>query len=270
MIKRIFSNYSEVLFGWKVWIASFTVFWLFQLDAGMPISFNNHHWDVLRDSYDFKIVLISCIYFGMYICMMCITATIGFGLQFHKEWKAGVVPQLVSKMGLKKYSTLYVLLAMLSGGLINLTGYGLYAWYMGRRVLYINTMAVQTEVHDFAYVFSLSDESGIQYVVIMGILYSVVGAVASVIALYISTLTENKYLVMFSPYLIFRSYTELCKVIRIPDNWRIDYYLFGRIDIGDSFSEFIAIIVIVLFMVAVIGQHFFKMGVRGRLINGKY
>lgn len=270
MIKRIFSNYGEVLLGWKVWIASFTVFMLFQLDAGMPISFDEYHWNVLRESYDFKIILISCIYFGMYICMMCITATIGFGLQFHKEWKSGVVPQLVSKMGLKKYSTLYVLLAMLSGGLINLTGYSLYAWYMGRRVLYINTMAAQTDTHEFAYAFSLSDESGIQYVMIMGILYLVVGAVASVISLYVSTLTENKYLVMFSPYLILRCYTEFCKAIGIPDNLRIDYYLLGRVDIGDSFTEFIVIIVIVLFVVAVIGQHFFKKGVRGRLVNGKY
>lgn len=270
MLKRTIKKYWNDIFGIRFWVGILLVFLFFQLDANMPIFFDEYRWEVLKKTSDFKTVLTSCVYFGMYIGMVTIAASISFGIQFSEEWKAGVAPHLIRNMGMTRYTLSYSIFATVSGGGIAMMGFLLYAIYMKSHIDFLNQNAANPTMQEMMYAFTLKDKSGVQFVVVMALIMFVFGAVSAVVALCVSTFTDNKYLVVFAPYLVYRGYVELSKIIALPKEWRLDYYLTGRVNIGNNFTEFVLIIIGSLFAIILVGQKLFKKGVRRRLIYGKY
>ena len=270
ILKRFIKNYIRIVFGSKLLIGAFGVFILFQLDAGMPLFFTQHHWNVLREHYDFRLIFSNTIYFGMYMHMLTIASATGFGTWFCEEWRSGVVPQLVKKMGLKLYSTFYVILAAISGGSIAVVGFIMYVASIYIHVPLWNPNALKQNSSIGLFKFTLEDESGMQFIFLFVMLFFVTGALSAIIALCVSTISENKCLVMTSPYLIYRIYVEICKVISVPGNYRVDYYLFGRQELGTNLGEICLVIVLLVAILLVGGQCVFEKGVRRRLVNGKY
>ena len=270
IVKRFIKNYFGTVFGLKLFIGALGVFILFQLDAGMPLFFTEYHWNVLSENYDFKMIFSNTIYFGMYMHMLTMLSAAGFGTRFCEEWRSGVVPHLVKNMDLKHYSTLYIILATVSGGSIAVLGFIMYVLSIVIHVPLWSRNALKQNSLIGLYEFTLEDESGLQFIVIFVMLFFLVGALSAVIAICISTFSENKYLVMTSPYIIYRCYVELCKAIHIPNNYRVDYYLFGRQELGTHLGEICFIIIGLTAVVIVGGRYVFAKGVRRKLINGKY
>lgn len=271
MLKREIKNYGEIVFNVRFCLCVACIFLLFQLDTGIPMMFSSYHWSVTAKEWDIISTLLDAIYFGMYIQMINIVSTAGFGLRFCEEWKAGIVPWMVRKCGLKKYARLYVSLATLSGGSIAVVGFILYVISIKmHNVSLLNPELLENLKTTANYGYTLNTHSGIKYIIIMATLYFIVGALASVIAICMSTLITNKYFVMVSPYLIYRIYVEISKIINIPYNQRIDYYLFGRQEIGKSFWQTETIILLILVLIIIAGQFMFRKGLRRKLVYEKY
>ena len=270
MLKRIIENYGKSLCGIKCFAGIVLVFFLFQLDTNMPIFFSESRWDILKATSDLKSILTNCIHFGMYMPMSMMIATVGFGTQFCNEWRAGVVPQLVKNIGLKQYAVLYIGMAELSGAIIGGVGFLMYAVFMRLHILFVNPSAANIQTHTILYEFTLQDTTGIQFIFVMGLLMTFLGALSSVLALCVSTVSENRYFVMIAPYLVYRIYVELSKILHIGNKYRLDYYLLGRQNIGESIMTFCIIMLVLFLLVLVIGQFVFKQGVRRKLIYGKY
>lgn len=270
MVRRFFNHYGNILFGFRFWAGVLCVFLLFQLDAELPLFFDGHRWSVLRETADFKGILASSLIYGMYMCMLCIAASVGFAMRFHEEWRAGIVPQMVKKMGLRKYTVLYTSLAAVSGGNISAAGFLFYAAYMGTHVKLLNQDSAGQQTQELFYSFTLRDYTGLQYVAVMALLMFLAGALAAIFAICVSTVSENKYLVIVSPYLLYRVYVEVCKMIKLPGQFRLDFYLFGRRDMGNSMPEFVLIVCFLLTAGVAAGQYQFRRGVRKRLAYGKY
>lgn len=270
ILKRFIKNYVRIVFGLKFLLGTLGVFILFQLDAGMPLCFTEDHWNVLKENYDFKLIFSNTVYFGMYMHMLTIASAVGFGTQFCEEWRSGVVPQIVKKMGLNRYSTVYIMFAALSGGSIAVIGFVMYVVSICIHVPLWNPNASKQNDMIGLFKFTLEDESGLQFIIVFMLLFFITGAMSAIIAQCISTISENKYLVMTSPYLIYRVYVEICKVINVPGRYRVDYYLFGRQELGTNLGEICLVTVLLIAVMIVGGQYIFERGVRRRLINGKY
>lgn len=270
MVIRIIQKYGKKICDIPFVFGVILVFFLFQIDANMPLFFEDEKWHILKATTDLRSIIISCIFFGMYMGMSSMVASIAFGLEFLEEWKSGVASHIIKNMGLKKYAFVYSVLTTLSGGTMLLIGYLLYVWYMSVHIELFNIDAVNTDMQSIIYAYTLEDSRGLQFIIIMAMLMFLFGAISALIALCISTLTENKYIVIFSPYLFYRGYIEISKIICLEDKYRLDYYITGRQNIGRNFIEFNFIILFLLIILIIIGQYIFGKGVRRRLINGKY
>lgn len=263
-------NYGKILFRWNFIVGVICVFFVLQLDTELPIFMSSQEWEIMRETSDFMEYICNAIYFGMYLSMVCIIATISFGIQFHEEWKAGVVPQIVKKTGITKYAMLYTWFAIVSGGGIVAVGFIAYAVYMTKYILLLNPATLEEKLQFGLYNYTLDDKTGLQYVIVMTLLMFVVGALSAVIALCVSTISANKYLVMFSPYLIYKIYVEICKLSHVSYKYRVDFYLFGRNTLGESLGQMIMIVMIILMIIFIVGGYAFKKGVQRKLIYDKY
>ncbi len=271
MWKKGIKNYGQIVFNVRFCLCAICIFLLFQLDTGIPMMFSSYHWSVTAREWDLRSILLNATFFGMYIQMINIVSTAGFGLRFCEEWKAGIVPWMVRKCGIKKYARIYVFLAAFSGGSIAVVGFGLYVISIKlHNVLLLNPVRLEELKMTATYRYTLDSYGGIKYIVIMATLYFLVGALAAVIAMCISTLITNKYFVMVLPYLVYRIYVEFSKIADIPYNQRIDYYLFGRQEIGNSFWQTEIRIIIIFICILIVGQYLFREGLRRKLIYEKY
>lgn len=267
-MRKIIKSYIGILLSPSFIFGILGVCILFLIDSGMPMFQSEYMWNVQRENYDVMYKIIGIIFWGNYMPFLLILSTIGFGLQFCKEWNQGVVPWMVKGWGLKKYSFYYVCMGAVSGGGISALGVIVYILYMNRHLLLVNSKMV--EHNSYNYIYTLSDNGGVGYMVIIVALMFVTGALAGVIALSFSTITTNKYLIMIIPYIIYNIYVEGAKILGIPNEFRIDYYLFGRNDIGNSYESTLLIMVWLMFFIILVGYILFKKGLRRRLHYEKY
>lgn len=268
-MRKLIWNYVKIFFGVFFWLGVLGVFMVFLLDANLPIFFDTYTWSVLQESSDAIMTVADIIYFGIYISLVFVFAGLAFGTQFYREWSSGVVPQVVCKWGIKKYTIVYSCMAAMSGGSILAVGFLLYISYMANHMSILNPALLEQHKNLEIYVYAM-EGSGLKYIFIMAFLLFVLGAFIAIIFLCLSTVLDNRYVLMLMPYILYKTYVEIVKVLNIPGKFRIDYYLFGRIDIGDSCRDTVVILLCAFFILIIVGQFLFRKGVKRRLHYGKY
>lgn len=268
-MRKMIQNYVKIFFGGYFWLGLFGVFSAFLLDANLPIFFDIQTWSVLQESSDIIMTLADIIYFGIYISLVFVFSGLAFGTQFYREWNSGVVPQIVCKWGIKKYTFVYSCLAVMSGGMISSGGFLLYIFYMVYHMPILNPDLIEQHKDLGIYVYTI-EGNGIKYIVIMAFLLFVLGALTGIVFLCLSTVLDNQYVLMLMPYILYRTYVEIAKLFHVPGKFRVDYFLFGRIDIGNSYGNTIMILLSVFFVLIIIGQFLFRKGVKRKLHYGKY
>lgn len=255
---RARGKYLSRLFGIRFWTSSFIVFVLFQLDTGMPILFSKYHWQVLSTEWDIASMLNNAIFFGMYIQMICIASTTVFASSFCEEWHSGITPWLLNRYGINKYSIIHILLAAFSGGSVSSMGFVLYLLSCKiNNVQILNPIRFGELKMTLSYDYLVGENKEIEYAVVMLLIYFMTGALAAIIAMCISAVKTNRYVVMIAPYLIYRVYVEFSKIISLSNKYRVDYYLFGRNKMGKSYIETIMIILVILISTIVAVTNFY-------------
>lgn len=268
-MRKMMWNYVKIFFGRFFWFGIFGVFMVFLLDANLPMFFDAHTWSVLKENSDVIMTVADIIYFGIYISLIFVFSGLAFGTQFYREWNSGIVPQMVCRWGIKKYTFAYSCLASMSGGIISVGGFLLYIVYMAYHMPILNPALIEDHKNLGLYVYAM-EGSGMRYVFIMAFLMFVLGAFIGIVVLCLSTVLDNRYVLMLMPYILYRMYVEIAKVLDVPRNYRIDYYLFGRIDIEDSYGGTVIILLGIFGVLIITGQFFFRKGVKRRLHYGKY
>lgn len=262
-------NYIKIFFGGFFWLGILGVFAMYLLDANLPIFFDKYKWSVLQENSDVIMTVADIICFGVYFSMVFVFAGLAFGTQFYREWNSGIVPQMICKWGMKKYTFTYSCLAAISGGIISSGGFLLYIIYMAYHMPILNPVLVEQHKDLDMYIYAM-DGNGIKYIFIMAFLLFVLGAFIGIMFLCLSTVLDDRYILMLIPYIVYRAYVEIVKLLDVPSKYRIDYYLFGRIDIGDSYRDTVIILTGILLILIFAGQFFFRKGVKRRLHYGKY
>lgn len=268
-MRKVIWNYSKIFWGGYFWLGLIGVFLVFLMDADLPVFFDMQTWSVLQANSDVIMTVADIIYFGIYFSLIFVFSGLAFATQFYREWNSGIVPWMVCKWGIKKYTFTYTCLAALSGGIISSGGFLLYILYMAYHIPILNPVLLDQHKDLGMYVYAMYG-SGIHYIIIMAFIFFVLGAFIGIISLCLSTVLDNRYVLMLMPYILYRAYVEIVKVLHVPGEFRVDYFLFGRINIGNSFWNTVIILSGVFVAITVTGCFLFRKGVKRRLCYGKY
>lgn len=270
MLKKMIKSYGRILMKYTFWIGAAGIFLIMAIDSEMLLNMSEQRWEQSGQYTDIMMKLEAIFRVGGYFKLILILVTAGFAVWFCTEWNSGVVPQLVRRWGIKKYSLCYTVMAAISGGGMAVMGAVAYILYVGRYLKVVNYDGPNYNVDSYSYAYAVGDghHNIALFFVILALF--ITGALAAEITLCFSTLTTNKYIVMIMPYLVFEIYQEIAKSIRLDDRYRIDFYFLGKQNIGNSYISTTAIYIGIITVILLGGYLIFSKGLRRKLHYEKY
>lgn len=218
-------------------------------------------------SFYFEGVLLYGVNYKLFLVFM----TLGFTVVFPTDWKHKIIPNIVQRLGLKKYSLIQVGLSALSGGLSVSGGFLLYLLIMRSKFPLISEGEDMYNMYEFLldmpYYQGISKSDAQTFVLCMLVIFFLSGATWSAFAAGLSSYLNNTYIVLVFPYLLSRTYIEAAKFFRIPAEFRLDRWFSGLVQ-PFPIPICLAILAMICLLIFMISKKFFAKGLRWRLENG--
>ncbi len=209
--------------------------------------------------------------YGTNYKLFLIFMTLGYGTSFPADYKCGMVHGFVSRMGIKTYARIQIGISALSGGLAVAGGFLLYFFWMRMFIPVIPEHFRETGMYDWLeampYYGDLTQENARLFVVYMLLILFLSGVTWTALAAGFSVYLNHTYLVMIFPYFLSRMYIEAAKMLRLPDEIRIDRWFTG---LTQPFPIPVCLGLLLVFCVfiCIIGRRIFSKALKWRLENG--
>lgn len=160
-------------------------------------------------------------------------ATIPFAGSLCHERSCNVQPFIMSRQGRKGYSVSKFVVNAMSGGFV--VALGTVLLLLGLRLVFPMTSSDYNDA-EITTVFHMWEAMHypIRYCVMETIFGFCRGMIWSSIALLVSVYTNDIFVVTLSPYFIRYMIVEICKTLKIKDEYRIDMLLIGRVVLKSS------------------------------------
>lgn len=178
---------------------------------------------------------------------IAILAAIPFSLEYIEEYE--MFPYILSRTRMKSYAVSKMLSAALSGGLALAFGGLLFILALSLKLpLMTESRLIEMQWIPFYNLLVLGN--GIGYFVACIALLFLNGFLWGGVAMCVSAHIPNKFVVIAAPFVLSFLLVQICRLLRLGNNFRLDYLLTGRAWLG---STTVTIVVPVLAVVVIWG-----------------
>ena len=209
--------------------------------------------------------------YGTNYKLFLIFMTLGYGCSFPADWKSGIIPGLVRRMGVKRYAGIQIVVSAVSGGVTVAGGFLIYISWMKFFLPIIpdnfRELGIYDWLEDMAYYGNLTAEDARMAVVYLGLILVLSGLTWSALTMGVSACLNHTYLVMLFPYFLSRMYMEGAKALRLPDALRIDRWFTGLVQ-PFPVPVCFGVLIVFCFFIIFISWFLFAKTVKWRLENG--
>lgn len=192
--------------------------------------------------YYFNSLAVCSIYSAYLIPML---ATLPFATDYCVEEQSGISSFVISRVGKRKYCLSKMTVCTISGGLALALGSLLFILALSFKVPLV-TDAKLVEMVGFPYHSFLSSGAGTGYFIIAIYLAFLRGGLWSAIAMTVSAYYPNKYVTAVSPFILSFIFSRAYNLLRVPGNWRLDYWLVARASVGADRTALLITTIVVL------------------------
>lgn len=194
--------------------------------------------------------------------LLPIFATFPFATSFSHERRNKSVAFIVSREGKKKYCLVKYLVNAISGGVVVAIGTALVLFVLSTMFPMTNAEFQDVQVSDMFHSW-LAVYKPMEYCMLEICLGFFRGMIWSSIALLISVLIEDPFVVIVSPYVVSYAFVQFCRLLQINNQYRLDMILIGRTVINSSWNTVAIALAVTLMLDVIIGVIFIKYIVRG-------
>lgn len=209
--------------------------------------------------------------YGVNFHLFLMFVTMGYTVSIPMDWKTGIVPYIVKGVGIKKYAFIQVGAASLSGGLAAVGGFGLFYLWLRSKLPLVPKGFAEIPMYDVLREMPYYGEGTLKdirvFLLAFFLLLFLSGAAFSALAAGVSLYLGSRYLVFVFPYLIFRGYIELAKILHIPNDLRLDRWVTAM---SQPFSIPVCLGIVLAFALSVfaVSVYLFSKSIKWRLEHG--
>ncbi|MFT3984356.1 MAG: hypothetical protein QM697_10645 [Lachnospiraceae bacterium] len=181
--------------------------------------------------------------------LFAMIAALPFAAQYATERQSGMTPYLISRTGRREYCFSKMIISALSGGLALFVGSLIFIVILSTRLQLIITSDL-VEHQWIPYYELLISGGGIPYFAIVLFLMFLTGMLWGALACGISAFVTDTYVVIASSFLLCFLQIQISRLLRLPNNARLEMLLYGRGQWGNAGVSLLFLGILILLIIA--------------------